>query len=387
MLVLVTGTARADTILLVNGGRIEGELLNADESPRKSYILKTWEGAKLTLTAEEVESVTVSTAAQRAYEAAVVKMPDTEVAHWEMAQKCELAALKAERESHLEQVLRHNPDHEGARYALGYSRVGGKWQRQEDFLAGQGYVRYRGAWRLPEEIEMEPRQQADEQQTVEWRKKIRLWREWIIKGRDRAVEGEANLMGIRDPRATGALVSMLKEAKEPRPLKLAYIEVLGRFDNGAAIGALVTASLNDADPTVRDKALEELARSGSHLALEVFIKTLKHADNPMVHRAGVALERMQNPEATLPLIDALITEHKEVVGGGGIQPTFSNGGGGGLSVGGKPQVIKRKLQNQPVLHALNTLYPGVNHGFDQEAWRRWFISRNTPQNVNLRRDE
>ena len=112
-------------------------------------------------------------------------------------------------------------------------------------------------------------------------------------------------------------------------------------------------------------------------------------ENQLVLRAGKALGYMNQPETTtLPLIDALITEHKFTVGGGAsITPTFGSGGSGGLSMGGKAKTIKRDFRNETVLQALTTMYQGVNFGFDQTAWRQWYVQQNTPRGVNLRRAE
>ena len=154
-----------------------------------------------------------------------------------------------------------------------------------------------------------------------------------------------------------------------------------------AIGALTWAGLHERDRQVREQALDALADSGSPIAIEAFIKTLKDEKNTMVHRAAIALAHVKNPSmSTLPLIDALITEHKRTVGGGGIQPTFGSGGGG-LNVGSEPKVIKEKYRNEPVLHALSALHSGVNFGFDQAAWKKWYVAENVPPNVNLRRVE
>jgi len=383
--------AHADIVWLANGGRVEGKVLNPDESPRTTYIIQFDDGGTLKLAEADVDRVTVQSELERRYEEVLPTLADTESAHWDMAAKCEKAGLKEQREFHLEQVLRHNPEHEPARYALGYSRVGGKWQRQADFMEAQGYVRYRGAWRLPQEITLDERQTATEGVTVEWRRKVQLWRSWIVKGRDNAGQGQTNLKEIRDPQAAEALADALREENDPRlkqALKLLYIDVLSRLDSGAAHSGFVWAGLNDADAQVREKALEALAATGSPLAIAAFVKALQSDDNRLIHRAAVALSYMRRPEATtLPLIDALITEHKRTVGGGGIQPTFSGNGSGGLSMGGKPQVIKVKVQNEPVLHALSALYPGTNFGFDQDAWRKWYVARHTPREVDLRRGQ
>ena len=384
----VCAAASADVFLLNNGGQVEGLLLNPEESPRSAYIVQPREGGQLVLPADDVERFVIKSEAETRYEEVLPLIADTETGHWEMAQKCEVAGLKEQQEFHLEQVIRLNPDHEAARRALGYNRVEGRWQRPDEYMAEQGFVRHRGAWRLPQELAIEQRERANEEQTVAWRKKIKLWRDWIVKGRDRATEGVTNMQAIRDPRAVPALAAQLRQANEPSPLKLLYIEVLAHFpEHGSGIGALTYVALNEADGRVREKALDVLERTGSQVAVLAFLKVLTDNDNKMVQRAGVALGYMKRPETTtLPLIEALITEHKHTVGGGGIQPTFGSGGSG-LSMGGKPQVVKEKLKNEPVLHALAALHPGVNFGFDQEKWRAWYVQQNTPRDVNLRRSE
>jgi len=387
VLLLLSTAAHADIFLLANGGRVQGTLLNPGQSPRKTYQVQAAGVGQLTLAAGDVDRVLTMSELEQRYQELLPKLPDTEAAHWDMASKCEKAGLKEAREFHLEQVLRHNPDNEAARYALGYSKLDGRWQRQDDFMEQQGFVRHRGKWVLPQELSIETREDNNEEQVIAWRKKVKLWRTWIVKGRSHATEGQRNLQAIRDPRAADALVALLKDAQEPRQLKKLYIDVLGRFSGHAtALGALIWVATNDNDAQVREQALDELAKSGSHSAVQAFIKGLQHDENKMVLRAAVALGYMKAPDSTLPLIDALITEHKRVIGGGGVKPTFGSGGGG-LSVGGKPQVIKQKMKNEPVLHVLTAMYPGVNFGFDQDAWKKWFVRQNTPQNVNLRRSD
>jgi hypothetical protein len=385
----VCASANADVFLLNNGGQVEGTLLNPDESPRSAYVVQPREGGRLVLPADDVDTFVTKSEAETRYEEVLPLVADTEAGHWDMAQKCEKAGLKEQQEFHLEQVIRLNPDHEPARRALGFNRVEGRWQRPDEYMAEQGFVRHRGAWRLPQELAIEQRERANEEQTVEWRKKIKIWREWIVKGRDRATEGLVNMQAIRDPRAVAALAAQLRQANEPSPLKQLYIEVLSHFpEHGTGIGALTYVALHDPDGRVREKALDVLERADSQVATLAFLKVLGDNDNKMVQRAGVALGYMKRPETTtLPLIEALITEHKHTVGGGGIQPSFSSGGGGGLSMGGKPTVVKEKVKNEAILHALAAMHPGVNFGFDQEKWRAWYVLQNTPRDVNLRRSE
>ena len=75
---------------------------------------------------------------------------------------------------------------------------------------------------------------------------------------------------------------------------------------------------------------------------------------------------------------------------GSLSPTFGMGPGGapgpsGLSVGGRPKIVTYQLRNQAVLDALVTL-TGANFGFDQQAWKDWYVSQRKTHAPNLRRD-
>ncbi|MBC8352570.1 MAG: hypothetical protein H8E66_11310 [Planctomycetes bacterium] len=385
-LTIVCAPTNADVFLLTNGGQVEGTLLNPKESPREVYIVEPLHGGRLVLQPADVDRFVVKSDVEIRYEEALPQVEDSEAGHWEMAKKCEAAGLKEQQEFHLQQVLRHDTEHEPARRALGYNRVDGRWQRPNEYMAEQGFIRHRGGWRLPQELAIEKRERDNERETLAWRKNVKLWRDWIIKGRDRAAQGLANMRAIRDPRSATALAAQLRQSKEPRALKQLYIDVLAYFpENGTGIGAMTYVALHDADGQVREKALDVLSSTGSRVATLAFMKALGDNENKMVQRAGFALGYMKQPEmTTLKLIDSLITEHKYTVGGGGITPSFGSGGSG-LSMGGKPKTVKKNVQNQAVLHALTGMHQGVNFGFDQEAWRRWYVQNNTPRDVNLRR--
>jgi hypothetical protein len=350
--------------------------------------VKSGLGATLTLAQDQVARVVVKSDMQSRYEARLQTLPDTAEAHFDMARRCKLAKMEEQRVFHLEQVLRLDPEHKESRYALGYSQIEGKWMRQDEWMVKQGYVRDRGAWRLPQEMEILKANDATDRITIEWRKKLKTWRSWIIKGRDRAGEGEREIRGIRDPRAAIALAEQLDYEKEPRQLKLLYVDMLGRLPSAVSIDSLVKHAMDDPDGKVREACLDEVTRVGSQRATESFVRHLKDPERVMVHRAAIGLARLKAKSATLPLIEALVTEHKVLTGSGsgGLSPTFSDQGGG-LSAGGGPKIEEKEFSNEPVLHALTSIHRGVNFGFNKTAWKNWYVQNNVPQAVNLRRSE
>ena len=77
--------------------------------------------------------------------------------------------------------------------------------------------------------------------------------------------------------------------------------------------------------------------------MRFFISMLKSNNNNTVNSAANALGSLAMKDATLPLIEALVTNHKIQVGGGNnVNANFSGNqpGLGGLQFGGKPKIIE-----------------------------------------------
>ena len=110
-------TSAADVFLLKSGGRIEGVLVNSEESPRTHFTVQLATGGEITIDSDQVERHLPITEAQRRYAATVEKMPATPEGNWIMANWCKERGLKEERQFHLSEVVRLDPEHEPARRA------------------------------------------------------------------------------------------------------------------------------------------------------------------------------------------------------------------------------------------------------------------------------
>lgn len=392
LLLATTATvATADTLHLRNGGRIEGDLLTPDEgASARFYLVETSSSGTLKIAKVQVARVVRKSDAELNYERILPKMPDTVEGHWKMSEWCRTNGLKRHRQIHLEQVVKRSPDHEEARYGLGYSRIdGGRWVKMDEWMEQEGYVRYKGRWKLRQNVALEEAARKYELEEKDWRKNLKIWRGWIDRERRRA-EGMNRIRSIENPAAAMGLAELLEEESVPQ-LKQIYIEVLGKMRTPRARTALIKASIVDHDVHVRSACLRELQAQefAKHVIIPVYIRGLdpkQQPDNVKINRAGEALSWIKD-ESTIPhLIDALITEHKTKTGSSGGGSPISVSGNGGLSVGGKPKIIVNKVANEGVRAALRTLTE-VDHGFDKEAWKRWYVRSNTPDNVNLRRSE
>ncbi len=388
-LVLTTGRAGGDVFVLAHGGRLEGELLNPEEKPRKTYSIRTTDGASLTLTAAQVQQVVAVRAEEREYEKIRHRYPDTVEGQWALAEWCRQQKLFTQRDTHLERLIELDPNHAEARRALGYSQVNGKWAKQDDVMTQRGFIRYKGRWRTRQEIELMEGQRKQELAEKDWFQKVDRWRSWL--GTDRSGAAEESILGIEDPAAVKALAAGLRNDGR-QAVRTLMIEALANLGTREALGVLAATAVDDGDQEIRLSCLDYLAKKKDPDAVKFFVGRLRSKDNVMVNRAGIALGSMKDPSAVGPLIDALVTTHKFKVSStnpGSISTTFGTGpgssGGGGLSVGGGPKIVTQAMTNQSVLDALVAL-TGVNFNFDERAWKYWYASQKRPENLDARRN-
>jgi hypothetical protein len=351
--------ATADIVVLNSGGQIEGEIVNPDAAEGDSYRIKTARGV-LTLRPEQVARIIRQSDAERAYERYLPKMPPTAEGNWLMAEWLRKNGLEDRRERHLEQAIELDPNFEKARYALGYTRVEGRWVKPDEFMEAAGYVKFAGSWKLKQEVEMAAaeRRAKDVQQQIG--KDLRMWRSWLTgRSPERAVNARAEFAKLNDPRAVGELVRLL-ETEEYVELRLMYLEVLARINTHAAASALVKTAMEDTNGRVRAAAWEALGEGPRPALAAQLIRELNSKDNKKVNRAAYGLSFIGDESAILPLIDALTTEHKFIInaGQGGTSAGFgtgANSGGGTFSAGGGPKLVEQALENRSVLNALVAL--------------------------------
>ena len=387
-------TANAEVFVLKNG-RVAGELLNPDESPRQKYVIKTPDGVELTLDKAQVQQVLHPSAAELQYETIRAAYPDTVDGQWKLQQWCMDHKLDSQRKDHLERIIELDPDHAEARRLLGFHRVDGKWMTQREDMEARGYVFYKPAakWMLPQEVELlEKRKEID---TAEkgWMRRIKTWRGWLETNRDQTARDE--LQKIADPAAVKGLKLALAEDARFK-CRLLYVDALARLATGDAQEGIAASSLHDASDEVRAACLDYLRQHKSPQIIAYYVGQLKSKDNVIVNRAAVALGTLGDRSALGPLIDALITNHKfQIVTAnspppGGMSTTFGKGpkgnSGTGMSMGDGPKYFNQNIQNQAVLDALITM-TGVNYSFDSRAWHSWYAAQKSREVIDGRRGE
>lgn len=267
---------------------------------------------------------------------------------------------------------------------------------QQETMAERGYVRYRGAWRTAQEIELVERAERVRLARAEWKVRLeRLCRQ--LSQPAHAAEAAEALAEIADPAAVPALTALIAHDREPRVRALA-VQSLARIRSADATAALVGVAVDHPDAETRIAAVEQLAATAPEVAASGFVAALGGPDNARINRAADAIGRLLAAlpaEAPLRCDDAIIgrlvaaleTEHLSVAGEGGgegsMNVTFTPSGSG-LSLGGGPKRVRTVVKNEDVLATLASV-TGVNFQWDASAWRTWLAARDAPDGLDLRR--
>lgn len=267
---------------------------------------------------------------------------------------------------------------------------------QQETMAERGYLRYRGAWRTAQEIELIERSERAQAARVEWKTRLERLRRQLDQS-PHAEQAAEEIAEIADPAAVPALAAALAGEKSFRVRRL-LLQSLARIRAADATQTLVAVALDHADPETRIAAVEHLAATVPIEALRGLTAALASPDNARINRAAEAIGRLVEAlpvpaagaadDALLGmLVAALETEHTGVAGEGstegGMSVTFTPSGGG-LALGGGPKRVKTIVKNEDVLATLASI-AGVNFAWDMSAWRNWLASRAAPADLDLRR--
>lgn len=349
-----TAAARGDEFELVGGGRLQGHWLNRDDSSHAVYEMRTMHGVRIVLDKTWILQAAPGVSAEQQYQEAVARYGDDAAGQWALADWCRDQGLDQLRRQHLRKILELEPDHAGARQALGYSQVRGQWVTQEEFMREQGYLLYRGKWRLSQEVELAEAERRSDLAARQWYRQFLRWRRDGLMQCD--TEVTAQIREIRDPLAVPGLKIMLRR-EALRPLKMLWIRALANTGTPEAFDILVDVVLMETDMEVVHGCLDCLAEIHSPHVQRRFQETLKHENNDCVNRAGLALGRLGEKAAVDALIDALVTHH--------VLRVFAK------KNGETDQVTVVLIKNLDVLSALSQLTATAGHGFDQQAWKQW----------------
>ena len=402
--------ARGDYLLLHSGARVEGQWVNHDAFAAESYVMVTSDGVRLTLDRGQVKQAVRQSPDETEYERLASAADDTVDTHWKLVAWCREHHLPSQARAHLRRIVEIDAGQSAAWRALGYTRKNDQWVTQRQWQEEQGYVFYRGRWRTSQEVELLEAKRKIELAEREWAKRLKALRAGLYgKG---AQEAYTELIAIRDPLAVRSLAAAYQKEDIPA-VRSAYVGVLGQIESTAALATLMTISLDDPHPDLRDAALGQVVPRKTPSVVEAYVRRLKDPNNVRVNRAATALARLDEPSAIGPLIEALITVHEVQQGKTlyrrtsspgatnvkytvvhssppvGLPPDAVTGPSTSFAPGSQADTVLVPVFNQDVLSALVKLSGGVSYGFDQPTWRTWHnVQRQQQQTeeINARRD-
>lgn len=403
----LSGIATADTVELVGGGHLTGEVSRNDQ--RKIVIVRLDDDVQIAIQTSRVrriiDDVELTDYQHRAQQAA----SDAE-AHYQLGRWCMEPGNVPGRSSyyknlHMQRAIELNPDHEYARASLNYIKHQGDWVVASDLMHDRGMVRRGKTWVTPEVVAIEESAKKFEKSSKSWIAEVAKQVTIVLRGPGRKNRSYADalefLRSIDDPIAAEAITRQLSESRpgsgrgkreHPRQLRQLWVELLGKFKNSTSVEALVRAGIEEPDNAIREMALEQLKSYGSGSAVASYVRVLKTSNsNQQINRAARALSWFPDPELAMTYITALNTTHTTDLGSTpgmnvGFGDQSGSQGGGGLTTGGQRRVITQKKQNPAVLALVKSVIPDVDYGYDELKWQQYIAAQKTRYSGDLRRD-
>ncbi len=304
--------ARADLVRLKGGGELRGVFLDKVAPGRVSTIpvrVETLTGGVITVSQDDVEFLAKRSRIIEEYEWKTRLAGVSADEHWELQEWCKQHGLKKEREAELNLVVALNPEHEGAHRMLGHLHQDGKWLTRDEAMAAKGYVKYKGKYLFPQEVELLEESAVHRDAEAEWHKRLHGIQGWLHSNNPaRQLQARQQLEDITDADAVGPLVKLFRNDASD-DVRLAFVRTLGRLQSTPAVHALVIQSLFDASAAVRAAAMESITGKSRDTAIPIYTKALTDDVNEVVLRSAVALGHFGDPEVVPNLIEALTSTH------------------------------------------------------------------------------
>jgi hypothetical protein len=413
---------RADTLTLRTGGLVRGRVLDATaalghrpasraerEQAAGLVAISTLTGGRLIVRTSDVATIAKRSFVLEEFDMRKRHVDNDVESQWKLAEWCKSRGLRGQREEVLRQILVLDPDNLQAHQGLGQTKRDGQWRTYDEEMRSRGFVKFEGRYVAQQEVEILKKLHQRKRVDQDWLDRVRsAVRSLSSNDPERRRRGTDALLKISDPEAIPALNKILLPNKDPG-LRELYVHVVAAIPDVSTTPYLVDVSLFDTEKSVRVAAQEAILEHPRSTAAELYAKQLRNADNEIVRRSGLMLEKLGDPSVIPQLIDALVTTHgiptqvvdnsntygfNRGVGGptGGLPPDFyakalagqyPNGvqvvAPPGVMMPGPPVktvMVNHEYRNAEILSALQSMTK-QSFGFDKDAWRRWWAAKQT----------
>lgn len=401
-LVFAQSDIRSDEVTLHSGGVIVGSVEErVDEKTRqKELLVQLPDGTTLLLDSSVFARWRPEPEVMPRYRELLSQAQHTVDFQWKLAQWCGENGLKDLREKHARMVIEIDPDHAEARKSLGHIKPRDTWIDRDSQMSRLGYVKINSQWVLPEVQELSEAISQRKEINQNWKNQLRLQFNKAFSRSRHQQQALEEILAIRDPAAVETLIEMLQSVKS-KPERALIVEVLAQIPTYASTNILADFYLlNQDDEEARDRCIKTILdrKQFSVAAAQKFAAAVspgylvdgKRQTNPNVNtlrmsRAALGLRKLEIQIGIEALVNALVVEYKFK---STEAPTNAFGGNGSVVSAPAGRDIETRVSVQCPA-ALETLeaFTGQNFGFDQMAWIQWWVSENTPQSLDLRRDQ
>ncbi len=401
-LALAQSEVRSDQVKLHSGQVLTGSVRQRMDGDKQTaeIIVDLADGTTLLLNRELYLNWRPEPEAMVEYREKVKQAKRTVDDQWQLATWCNENKLKEQSQIHSRIVIELDPRNEVAHKALGHFKRPDGWIDFDQQRLKLGYVKVSNKWVLPEVEEFSQALKARKDIDQAWKNDLRIWF-GKASGRSRDREQTiATILAIRDPSAVPTLIERLTSVESSTQERALIVEVLTEIPTYASSSILVDFYLqNGDDPETRDKCLETILKrtdfkiaAANKFAAAVnpnYLVDGKKVTDPTLNttrmsRAALGLRRVEIQMAIETLINALQVTYKFKTKTAG-NTAFGANGQTSVAPVGRDVEFKETVQCPAALETLEA-FTGQDFGYNQMAWMQWWISENTPSNLDLRRD-
>ncbi len=389
-----------DTVFLKSGRVLTGKVTEDEAEKGGAFILLTTESGSIYKLdkGDIVKKIVLREQIDRDYEARLKHVRDIATDHVELAKWCEKqdrgkTRFKEQIRWHYENVIRLDPDHTNARRKLGFMEFeDGSWVVRANYALRQGYVADRKRdWVAGLSKNVDAKNAEYDAIAGAKKKEFNQWTRAAKRGNFQP----AVLARICDASTLQMVFESAVDAQFNVELCRVHLDAISSVRSSEAIKILANFATT-ANRELREHAISLLSQPEiNHATAVIFLSQgLNFSRNSHVRNAAFAIAEIASTDsysrdfALVPLADSLVTEHVQKIAGAleaGRTRTSFGDGGTSFQTGGGPQTEKVSVKNQASLDALRRLFE-ADFGFDEKAWRDWYITNYTRSDMTVRGD-
>jgi len=115
---------------------------------------------------------------------------DDAAGHYKLALWCKKQGWKTKMQEEFELVITINPDHEGARRALGFKKLNGEWVTEDEYMIAKGFIKQDGKW-VPRELLVEETKLKETKEKIQAKEKEQKKKEELFERTSRLAVASA----------------------------------------------------------------------------------------------------------------------------------------------------------------------------------------------------